>query len=102
VENQRNLIWAVALTALLLLGWDLGTRYFFPQPAKPVASASASRRRPVRMRGPPSRRAKVACSTPPMSRWKSRTSSLRCLAAARRDRGAGRQGLDQPCRRCAG
>ncbi|RQW45223.1 MULTISPECIES: membrane protein insertase YidC [unclassified Novosphingobium] len=42
MENQRNLIWAVALTALLLLGWDLGTRYFFPQPAKPVASASAS------------------------------------------------------------
>ncbi|HUQ12761.1 MAG TPA: membrane protein insertase YidC [Novosphingobium sp.] len=44
MENQRNLILAVVLTGLLLLGWDAGMRYLYPQPAlsavtAPVASA---------------------------------------------------------------
>ena len=44
MENQRNLIWAVLLMGLLLIGWDQGVRYFYPQAnkPKPVASAPAS------------------------------------------------------------
>jgi len=41
VDNQRNLIWTVVLMGLLLVGWDIGLKHFYPQPAKPVASASA-------------------------------------------------------------
>jgi YidC/Oxa1 family membrane protein insertase len=43
-QNQRNLIIAVVLSALLLFGWDAGIRYFYPDSGKPkpVASASAS------------------------------------------------------------
>ncbi|MFM6951387.1 MAG: membrane protein insertase YidC [Novosphingobium sp.] len=41
-QNQRNLILAVVLSALLLFGWDAGVRYFYPHAGKtkPVASAS--------------------------------------------------------------
>ena len=42
MTNQRNLILAVVLTGLLLLGWDAGLRYFYPQPNKPVAIVSAT------------------------------------------------------------
>jgi YidC/Oxa1 family membrane protein insertase len=42
VKDQRNLILAVALTGLLLLGWDYGMRYFYPQPATPVATSGAA------------------------------------------------------------
>ena len=31
MDNQRNLLLAVALSGLLILGWDLGMRYFYPQ-----------------------------------------------------------------------
>ena len=41
MTNQRNLILAVVLTGLLLLGWDAGLRFFYPQPEKPVAAAAA-------------------------------------------------------------
>jgi YidC/Oxa1 family membrane protein insertase len=40
LTNQRNLILAVVLTGLLLLGWDAGLRYFYPQPNKPAAAAA--------------------------------------------------------------
>ena len=39
--NQRNLIWTVVLMGLLLIGWDVGLRYFYPQSAKPKVEASA-------------------------------------------------------------
>ena len=41
MDNQRNLILAVVLTGLLLLGWDAGMRYFYPQPTTPVVSPQA-------------------------------------------------------------
>ncbi len=31
MDNQRNLLLAVALSFLLILGWDVGMRYFYPQ-----------------------------------------------------------------------
>lgn len=34
--NTRNMILALALTALLLFGWDAGVRYFYPQANKPA------------------------------------------------------------------
>ena len=37
MDNQRNLLLAVVLSALLFLGWDVGMRYFYPE-----ASLSAS------------------------------------------------------------
>ncbi len=49
-QNQRNMILAMLLSAVLLFGWDAGVRYFYPnahkaQPAaeaSPAASASAA------------------------------------------------------------
>jgi YidC/Oxa1 family membrane protein insertase len=35
VDNQRNIILAVLLTALVLFGWDAGMRYIYPQSDKP-------------------------------------------------------------------
>jgi YidC/Oxa1 family membrane protein insertase len=32
LDNQRNLILAVVLVALMLFGWDAATQYFYPQP----------------------------------------------------------------------
>lgn len=40
MDKNRNLILAIILTGLILLGWDAGMKYFYPQPAKPVAAAS--------------------------------------------------------------
>ncbi len=42
MDNQRNIITAVLLTALILFGWDAAMRYFYPQPDKPAASAPAT------------------------------------------------------------
>ena len=42
MTNQRNLILAVVLTGLLLLGWDAGLRYFYPQANKPPVTATAT------------------------------------------------------------
>ena len=44
MNNQRNIIMAVVLTALILFGWDAAMRHFYPQAdkPKPVAAASAS------------------------------------------------------------
>jgi len=52
LENQRNLILAVVLTGMLLLGWDAGMRYFYPEPVisarnAPLASAPAATTAPA-------------------------------------------------------
>ena len=41
MENQRNLLLAVVLSGLLILGWDVGMRYFYPQPDTPPVTATA-------------------------------------------------------------
>ena len=41
MENQRNIILAVLLTALVLFGWDAGVGYFYPQAKTPVQTAAA-------------------------------------------------------------
>ena len=41
MENQRNVILAMVLMALMLVGWDVGMRYYYPAPAKPAANAAA-------------------------------------------------------------
>ncbi|MCB2067051.1 MAG: membrane protein insertase YidC [Erythrobacter sp.] len=42
MDNQRNLILAVVLSAILLFGWDFAMRTFYPQPEVEPASAAAS------------------------------------------------------------
>lgn len=46
-NNQRNMITAVVLIALLMLGWELGLNYFYPQPEQPIVEASESAELPV-------------------------------------------------------
>lgn len=38
MKDQRNLILAVVLTGLLLLGWEVGMRWFYPKPEKPAVT----------------------------------------------------------------
>jgi YidC/Oxa1 family membrane protein insertase len=50
LDNQRNLLLAVVLSGLLILGWDVGMRFFYPEasltaamdPADPAAQTSAA------------------------------------------------------------
>jgi len=42
LDNQRNLLLAVALSGLLILGWDFGMRYFYPQPEVTAEALEAS------------------------------------------------------------
>ncbi|MEO0463028.1 MAG: membrane protein insertase YidC [Pseudomonadota bacterium] len=35
--DNRNLLLAFVLSALLIIGWEVGTSYFYPQPETPVA-----------------------------------------------------------------
>ena len=42
MDNQRNIILAVVLSALLLFGWEAFYSWYFPQPAPQVAPASSS------------------------------------------------------------
>jgi YidC/Oxa1 family membrane protein insertase len=44
LDNQRNIILAVLLTALILFGWDAALKYFYPNAhmAAPAASASSA------------------------------------------------------------
>ncbi len=40
MENQRNMIWAVVLMGIILIGWDLGLRYMYPHLGqKPAVTA---------------------------------------------------------------
>jgi len=41
-HNQRNIIIAVLLTALVLFGWDAGMRYFYPNANKPKPAITAN------------------------------------------------------------
>ncbi|WP_284126483.1 membrane protein insertase YidC [Parerythrobacter aestuarii] len=41
MENQRNLILAVVLCGLLIIGYDFAMNRFYPQPEEPVAAATA-------------------------------------------------------------
>ncbi len=41
MDNQRNIILAVLLTALILFGWDAGMRYYYPQASKPAVADSS-------------------------------------------------------------
>ncbi|RPF71819.1 membrane protein insertase YidC [Aurantiacibacter spongiae] len=43
MDNQRNLILAVVLSAVLLFGWDFAMRTFYPDPADDVPANMASR-----------------------------------------------------------
>jgi YidC/Oxa1 family membrane protein insertase len=40
VEDRRNIILAVLLSALILFGWPVLSNYFFPAPPKPAVSAN--------------------------------------------------------------
>ncbi|MEI6642716.1 MAG: membrane protein insertase YidC [Novosphingobium sp.] len=42
MENQRNVILAMVLMALMLVGWDMGMRYYYPPVPKPVAGGPAA------------------------------------------------------------
>ena len=46
MDNQRNLLLAVLLSGLLILGWDIGMRYFYPAPPEPVAAPTAAANTP--------------------------------------------------------
>lgn len=41
MENQRNIILAVLLTALVLFGWEAGVGYFYPQAKTPTQVVAA-------------------------------------------------------------
>jgi len=47
VDNQRNIILAVLLTALVLFGWDAAVRYFYPHADKPAEQAEVAKEEPV-------------------------------------------------------
>ena len=55
MQNQRNVILAVVLTGLLLIGWEVAMRWFYPAPPKPqiaaTAPASADAPKPTREGG---------------------------------------------------
>ena len=40
MDNNRNLLLAVVLCAILLIGWDAATRYFYPQPEEPAEAVA--------------------------------------------------------------
>ncbi|MEP5936757.1 MAG: membrane protein insertase YidC [Erythrobacter sp.] len=42
MDNQRNLIFAVVLSFLLILGWDAGMRYFYPEASTADAPEAAA------------------------------------------------------------
>lgn len=51
MDNQRNIIFAVLLTALVLFGWEAAISYLYPQPDKPtieqIEQAGAAREAPA-------------------------------------------------------
>lgn len=42
MDNQRNLLLAVLLSGLLILGWDVGLRYFYPEAALTAPAGDAT------------------------------------------------------------
>ncbi len=67
--DNRNLLLAVLLSGLLILGWDAGMRYFYPEaaltaPAKPAATAAAGGDLGAEARGPRKVDLKTALASP--------------------------------------
>ncbi|ABC64219.1 membrane protein insertase YidC [Erythrobacter litoralis] len=42
MDNQRNLLLAVVLCGVLIIGWDAAMNYFYPQPAEPIEAVEGS------------------------------------------------------------
>ena len=42
MDNQRNLIIAVVLCGLLIIGWDAAINRFYPQPTEPIEAVEAA------------------------------------------------------------
>ena len=57
MDNQRNLILAVVLCGLLIIGYDAAMNYWYPQPEKPVAAATSEAAAPVPVAGDPDNKA---------------------------------------------
>ena len=72
MDNQRNILLAVVLSGVLILGWDLGMRYFYPQPEEPAPSeviagtAEAPSPQTVAAQGASSDLGEVAATTGPV------------------------------------
>ncbi len=64
MENQRNMIWAVVLMGIILVGWDLGLHHFYPHLGeKPVvATSTPAQAQTNTMAAPPEPRATAAAS----------------------------------------
>ncbi len=41
MNNSRNLLLAFVLSGLLILGWDVGMNYLYPQPERPIETSSS-------------------------------------------------------------
>lgn len=84
MDNQRNLLVAVVLCGLLLLGWDAGMRWFYPQPAPTTQSArveASSEAAPA-----PGTRTREGGLTDPIAIEQERTDLVTSLAAPTRVR----------------
>ncbi len=55
MDNQRNLILAVALSVVIFIGWDWGVNYLYPHKAVPVVQQSAVPAPAATASGTPSR-----------------------------------------------
>jgi len=55
LENQRNIILAVLLTAFVLFGWEAGMGYFYPQPDTPEERAEIAQQVEADEAPPPTR-----------------------------------------------
>ncbi len=56
MDNQRNLLFAVLLCGVMLIGWDAGMRYLYPQPASITQAERVDS---------PTRRAEIATARDP-------------------------------------
>ncbi|GAM03344.1 membrane protein insertase YidC [Novosphingobium sp. MBES04] len=55
MQNQRNIILAVVLTALVLFGWEAGVGYFYPQAKTPTKTVEAGGAEDATKPGKPTR-----------------------------------------------
>ena len=88
MENQRNLILAVVLCGLLIIGYDAAMNYWYPQPDKTVAATSGpAAEQPVGASGrPAAQQSRTGGLVDPAEQAQERTDLRTALASGERVR----------------
>ncbi|QKG72383.1 membrane protein insertase YidC [Erythrobacter mangrovi] len=84
MQNQRNLILAIALSFLLLIGWDYAMQYFYPQPESATVESQQDPTRAAEAQAQKTQHSRTGGLVDPMAQALEKTELKAALASPER------------------